>query len=303
MAKKKSRSGSRRRVKGERFAWAHASGFRASLMLAGGVIGLGAVSWGAAIVHARAGDILKADPVGVEMVWPTLGAAEQTWLGEGIREQIVARVDAQLVGRVLDAAALEAVGEMLASSGWFDGPPQVSRAGASTIRVAGRWREPACAVRAEGRDYPLDWQGRPFPIEYAEGESGLRVLVGVGAGVPLDGTGTLDVLDPWPGEDMEAGLGLLGPLLREPFASQVAGVDVSRYFSHGELSIVTDRGTRVVWGGRFELFVPGEATTEQKLGRLRAAAANPLYSNRIDSGAARLDISGEHLILDRTGTP
>ncbi len=303
MAKKKSRSKARRGAQRERFAWARSAGFRVSVMLAGAAVGLGAVGWGAATVHARAGEILSAEPITVEVVWPTLGDAEQTWLGEGIREQIVARVDAQLVGRVLDASALEAVGEMLAASGWFDGAPEVSRSGDSTIRVVGRWREPACAVRAGGRDYPLDWKGRPFPIEYAEGESGLRVLVGVGAGVPLDGVGALNVLDVWPGEDVEAGLGLLGPLLGEPFAAQVAGVDVSRYFSHGELSIVTDRDTRVVWGGRFGEFVPGEATTEQKIGRLRAAAANPLYARRIDSGAERLDISGEHLILDRTGTP
>ncbi|MFG0241458.1 MAG: hypothetical protein ACF8R9_01600 [Phycisphaerales bacterium JB054] len=303
MAKKKSKAKSRRAAKPDRMAWAASPGLRLGAVVVGALVGLGAAGWGAATVHARAGEILASEPTTVEIEWPTLGGADQTWLGEGLREQIVEQIDTQLVGRSLDAGALASVGEMLAASGWFDTEPRVARTGDSTIRVSGVWREPACAVRVNGRDYPLDWRGRPFPIEYEAGTSGLRVLVGVRAQVPLDAVGTLDVINPWPGEDVEAGLGLLAPLLREPFAGQVAGVDVAEYFTLGRLSIVTDRDSRVIWGGRFGEFVPGEATTKQKMERLRAAASNPMYERRIDSGAQRLDISGEHLILDRTGTP
>lgn len=267
------------------------------------IAGLAAVAWGATLVHTRAGDILAAEPTAVTIQWPRLPGADHTWLSDGLRERITASVHRQLQGRPLDAAALAAVGETLAASGWFDGQPTVARTGDAEISVTGRWREPACAVRTGGREYPLDWQGRPLPVDYPLGASRLRVIVGVQADVPRDAHGARTVLQPWPGEDLAAALELLEPLLREPFAHQVMGVDVSAYFTHGRLAIVTDRDSRVIWGGRFGQFVPGEATTEQKLSRLRAAAANPLYQNRIDSGAQRLDISGEHLILDRTGTP
>lgn len=308
MAKKKSKQTKSRRApkraaSQDRFEWARSPGFRFGAMLVASIVGIGAAGWGAAAVHARAGEILTAEPATVQIDWPTLGGAEQTWLGQGLQHQIVSQVEAELAGRPLDASALAAVGKLLAASGWFDAEPRVSRAGDSTIRITGTWREPACAVRLGGRDYPLDWRGRPFPIDYESGAAGLRVLVGVTAGVPQTARGARNVLDPWPGEDVEAGLELLAPLLQEPFAGQVAGVDVSAYYSQGQLAIVTDRDTRVIWGARFGEFTPGEATTEVKLARLRAAAANPLYQNRIDSGAKRLDLSGEHLILDRTSTP
>lgn len=301
MAKKKRKSGSRGRSPG--YSLAETGGLRLGLAIAGAVVGLGAAAWGAAAVHSRAGEVLSERETTVKIVWPTLGADGQTWLGDGLRTQITARVESLLGDRPLDASAMAAVGKDLAQSGWFDAEPRVLRDGASAIRIEGVWREPACAVRAAGRDYPVDWQGRPFPIDYPAGASGLRVLVGVGAAVPLDAVGMLRVIGPWPGEDVQAGLGLLGPLLSEPFAGQVAGVDVSGYFTSGALAIVTERDTRVVWGGRFGEFVPGEATTEKKLDRLRRMIQDPQFQQRIDGGTDRLDVSGEHLILDRTGSP
>lgn len=283
-------------------AWMQSFSFRAAGAMLLTLAGLGGAGWGVAAVHARATDILAAQPASVEIEWPLLPGAQETWMGEHLREQIAAMVDAQLTGRALDARALADVGEMLAASGWFDGAPSVRRTGDASIGVRGVWREPACVLRSGVRDYALDWEGRPFPIDYPAGGSGMRVILGASSGVPLSG-GVLDVLNPWPGDDVSAALELLAPLLAEPFAPQVAGIDVSAYYTTGQLAIVTDRDTRVVWGGRFGEFIPGEATTEQKLARLRSASGNPMLENRIDSGAARLDISGEHLILDRTRQP
>ncbi len=283
-------------------AWLEGFSFRAAGAMTLALAGLGAAGWGGAVVHARAGDILAAQATTIEIAWPTLPGAETTWMGESLQAQITAMVDAQLTGRALDARALAGVGEMLTASGWFDTRPTVRRTGDGSIGITGRWREPACVLRSGVRDYALDWRGRPFPIDYPAGSSGLRVILGAASNPPLQ-AGTLDVLHPWPGDDVAAGLELLAPLLGESFAAQVAGVDISGYYNQGQLAIVTDRDTRVVWGGRFGEFIPGEASTEEKLGRLRNAAANPLYGNRIDAGAVRFDISGEYLILDRMDKP
>jgi hypothetical protein len=292
-----------RKKKASRPGWIECFSFRAAGLMALALAGLAATGWGVAAVHARADGILSSQPITIEFEWPKVADAEQTWMGEALCGQIAAMVEAQLADRPLDAAALADVGEMLQASGWFDSVPVVSRTGDASIGVGGVWREPACVVRSSDRDFALDWQGRPFPIDYPAGSSGMRVILGSASNPPVNVSGKLNVIDPWPGEDVASGLGLLGPLLLEPFATQVAGVDVSGYFTQGQLAIVTDRDTRVVWGGRFGEFIPGEATTEQKLDRLRAAVHNPLFESRIDSGASRLDISGEHLILDRTRQP
>lgn len=283
-------------------AWFEGFGVRAVWTIAIAAAGLGAVGWGVSVVHARASEILAAEERTIEIEWPTLPGGEGTWLGPSLRDRITAMVDARLAGRALDAGAIADVGQMLAASGWFDGRPTVRRTGDGSIGIGGVWREPACVVRSGARDYVIDWKGRPLPIDYPAGEAGMPVIVGASAEVPVSG-GVLDVLEPWPGEDVAAALGLLGPLLGEPFAGQVAGIDVSGFYSLGKLAIVTDRDTRVVWGGPFGEFVPGEADTDKKLSRLRNAAANSLYDYRIDSGMDRLDISGEHLIVDRTGQP
>ncbi len=297
------RKARKKKTKRARPDWLEHFSFRAAGMAALTMTLLGTTGWGIAVVHARSGAILAQHPTTTEFVWPSLPDAEQTWMGEALRDQIESMVEARLAGQSLDAKALASVGEMLEASGWFDSTPRIARTGDASISIGGAWREPACVLRSGKRDYALDWLGRPFPIDYPAGTSGMRVIIGAASNPPVSDVGVLNVMAPWPGDDVAAGLELLAPLLSEPYAAQVAGVDVSGYFTQGQLAIVTDRDTRVIWGGRYGEFIPGEATTEQKLGRLRSAAINPLFDSRIDSGADRLDISGEHLILDRTRQP
>ena len=288
----------------QRPQWLEGFDFRGAGVFALVLAGLGATLYGIAAVHARASDLLADKPATAEIVWPRLPGAQETWLGETLREQIVARVEAQLAGTALDAVALARVGESLAASGWFDKAPRVERTSDGVIRVRGVWRQPACAVRAGACDYAVDWRGRPFPVDYPAGASGLRVILGASGGPPLGRTGELDVMNAWPGDDVAAGLGLLAPLLREPFAGQVAGVDVAGYFAQGQLAIVTDKGSRVVWGGRFGEFIPGEASSDDKLARLRSLAGNVQFGNRIDMGQKRLEIFDErYFALDLTGPP
>ncbi|MBK7404869.1 MAG: hypothetical protein IPJ41_09610 [Phycisphaerales bacterium] len=257
------------------------------------LIGVSALGYGSVVVHARATEILAAEPIRVVIEWPTQPGSDQTWLDEGLRDQITSRVEAQLTGRRLDATLMDQLGNALASSGWFDGAPRLDRTADDVVRVRGQWRAPACALRSGPRDYALDWKGRPFPVDYPAGASGLRVILGAASPVPLSPSGNLDVLDPWPGDDVAAALGLLAPLLREGFASQIMGIDVSDYLSRGKLSIVTDTGSQVVWGGRYGEYIPGEASSEAKIARLRSLASNPQFHHRIDVGQNRIEIFDE----------
>ncbi len=287
-----------------RTEWASSFSLRAAGAMALALGAVGAAGYGVAAVHARASDLLAREELVVEVVWPRNPGSAETWLGEGLQEQIRAGVEAQLAGQAIGAGSLSRVGETLAQSGWFDRHPRVERTADGTVRITGVWRQPACAIRSGVRDYALDWQGRPFPIDYPAGASGLRTIVGGSGPAPLGPGGELDVMNPWPGDDVAAALALLAPLLREPFAPQVAGIDVSAYLSHGQLAIVTDKGSRVVWGGRFGEFIPGEASSEDKLARLRSLAGNAQFGNRIDMGRPRLEIFDEKFFtLDLTGLP
>lgn len=259
---------------------------------------------GAGSVHGRARQILARAPVGVAVDWPVAPGQKETWLAPTFRERITGDIEALLAGRPLDHAALARVGAALERGGWFVSRPSVRRDGDGVVRVLGEWRTPTCVIRHEGRDYASDWTGRLLPVVYVEGVTSMRFVEGVSSGPATDAHGEIDYAQPWPGDDVQAGLTLLRPLCRESFAPQVRGVNVGQFYRLSRMSIVTDRGTEVVWGGRYEEFIPGEASTEEKLARLRHLASRTDVAGRIDAGLERLELFDEHgLVIDLTRRP
>lgn len=295
--------------------WISSLGLRSWAMVLLACAALAGGLWSVRQVHRRAQALLASNSITVQIAWPRIpkdeaivptsaaqgkvaltsqqAASEVTWIGPSLQEQIASGIRSVLDGRVLDAQALAQVGSYLTASGWFDGMPVIVRTRDDAIRISGPWRRPACVVRSGGTDYVIDWQGRMLPIAYEQETSGLPALLGVASQKPVDEAGRVDYLAVWPGEDVQVGLGLLGPLLTEPFASQVAGVDVHRYFDEGTLSIITDHGTEIVWGGPFGEFVPGEASSDEKLARLRQMQQNAQFGHRIDLGQTKLEIFDE----------
>lgn len=300
MARGKKKPGKKPRASGGELG-ARARVF-AGVVLAAGA--LGASGWGVATVHDRAGELLAAETVQLDVRWPRRTPEEESWIGPEFRSRIVSDIESHLSGRVIDAVSLSDLGEVLQASGWFEGAPRLRRTADDAVSVDGVWRRPACVLRFGDRDRVIDWSGRPLPVDYAPGGSNLRVIVGAASEPGRTADGRLDMGAAWPGEDVAAGLELLAPLLQEGFASQIAGVDVGGYYTQGQLVILTDEGTRIVWGGRFGEFIPGEAPSDEKLARLRQNAANPQFSHRIDMGQRRIEIFDErYYLLDLTGQP
>jgi len=86
---------------------------------------------------------------------------------------------------------------------------------------------------------------------------------------------------------VQAGLALLDLLRSLPGAEQIAGVDVGDY-AHGRmLTLVTQAGNRILWGGPVDEFNPGQATPAVKLARLAEVYRE---FGRIDAGRAVLDV-------------
>ncbi|GIK18875.1 MAG: hypothetical protein DYG93_01690 [Leptolyngbya sp. PLA2] len=252
-------------------------------------------------VWTHAGETLEA-PVSVEIVWPLTPDSTpdqpKTWLSAYFRDRLLATAHARAAESPdpVRGDAVARVGRAMEASGWFDGAPRVVRRGDGTIVVSGSWRTPACVVRHNGRDHLVDWRSRPMPATYDAGASGLRIIHGASSPPPRNAKGTLNYAEAWPGDDIRVGVETLRLLLAQPYANQVAGVDVRDYFVTRRIDIVTDKGTRVVWGGPPGEFIPGEASTKAKLDRLAYFASLAERGRRIDLGQQRLEIYNEDAV-------
>jgi len=276
------------------------------------VLGSAAVAWGfvagTRALERRAGELLATNEQNIEIVWPTLTAPPEgeraertTWLPSKFREELLRTAHeaaAQHPG-AFDAMRPRAVGEALYATGWFASPPSVSTVEGGAIRVEGEWRLPAAAVRSAGLDYLVSWDRRRLPHEYPVGQSGQRVIVGVQYAPPSD-DGKRDCWTVWPGEDLEAGLVLLRTLRADSAVyADIADIDVSDFAQTGSLTIVTQRGSRVVWGGRPDAFQPGEISAEDKMDRLRTLKQR--YGS-IDAGQRDIEIAWDRpLVIDSPG--
>ncbi len=273
------------------------------------LLGMGCVGGTAALalllltqrVWTHAGEALET-PVSVEIVWPLTPDSTpdqpKTWLSAYFRDRLLATAHARAAESPdpVRGDAVARVGRAMEASGWFDGTPRVERRGDGVIVVSGSWRTPACVVRHGGRDHLIDWRSRPMPASYDAGASGLRVIHGAASPPPRDPAGALHYAEPWPGDDVRAGVETLRLLLAQPYAAQVAGVDVGDYFVTRRIDIVTDKSTRVVWGGPPGEFIPGEASTKAKLDRLAYFSSLAERGRRIDLAQQRLEIYNEDAV-------
>ena len=264
----------------------------AAITLMGGGLVAGLLLGTDALEHRAAVALDRGEPE-VTIVWPVAAGGEGTWMPRASTEQLMA-VAKEAAGSSLDALGAEQVQRIataMAESGWFVGTPRVARRAGGEIVVDGTWRIPAANVRHQGSEYLISWDGSPMPPGVQAG----KWIFDPALGPPRDGGGERDYVQPWAGEDVAASLELLGRLASEPWASQVRGVDASEYASKGTLVIVTDRETRVVWGGRPSKPSMGEVSTAQKMAHLRQLVKD---TKRIDATYPLIYVNQERLLFD-----
>lgn len=213
-----------------------------------------------------------------------------TWLDRDSREEIERIVRLLATADPFDIDSLRAVHEGLMSTGWFAEPVSVRRTSHGRVEVEGVWRIPVAAVRTETGDRLVTRSGRLLSPQYLPDRSGLKVVLGVTGSHPALG-------EAWPIGDVQAGLELLEFLRTMPGYEQVYGVDVGDFVGTGSLTVVTNTGTRVLWGGRLGEFHPGQAPDDAK--RLRLAELFVRYG-RLDAGQAMIDLrleDGPYVVL------
>lgn len=224
-------------------------------------------------------------PLRVAFDWPALPTdPKRTWMDDDSRRDIEAVAISWLEHDPDALSSLGAAHSALMQTGWFAGDCTLTREPAGVIRVSGRWRIPAAVIRADGRDRLVAASGERLPVAYPIDASGRKVILGLEQ-APLPSLG-----DRWVSAGaVRAALDLLRYVADTPGNHQIHAVDISAYTgSRHELVLVTDRGTRILWGGPIGAFTPGQAKDDEKRSRLGSVFAR---YGRIDAGSAYIDIS------------
>lgn len=273
-----------RQARNRRFAAASLVGVAGVAAFFGARVGLEAL-------NRRAVDTLTPGNPIVTVAWPR-DAQGQVWLPSVERERLgKLMTGAAAGGRALSPEPLAQIGRALDETGWFEGTPTVRWTADGQIQAEGRWRPPAAAVRIGPREHLIGYDARLLPLDYPTGESNQIFLLHPAQPEPAVG-------DAWQGEDVRAALDLVVLLQREGLLGQVAGVDLGEGRESGRLAIITDRGSRVLWGGGPEHLRPGEQPTSIKLKRLHGLIER---TGRLDADADLVDLRGPQILLERAG--
>lgn len=279
-----------------------------------------AVVWVGMVVTALVGagplqgkvSTLRAAPVTPKIEYPPIAGStdpQATWLPASERRRLEHLVVQTVSTDVFDRQSLENLRIALEASGWFASGVEVQRFAENVVRVRGVWRTPFAAVRVGDRDHLVSASGELLPLSYGAGGAGgaLPAILNPQFGPPENEARGFAYGKRWRGGDVAASIALLAELRRAFGAtprimSQVAAIDAGDFRSRGRLSIITDTGTRVVWGSAPGEERPGEAKASEKIARLVDLTGRPGSNGRIDAGAMQISIFGPHVYIDVPGT-
>jgi len=255
------------------------------------------VLFGTKALERRAAAALDKGTVQLDIAWPAAAGGSGTWMPRSCSESLesLALDAAGPSSDLLDADQLDRIATALSQSGWFARLPLVTRQPGGVIQVSGEWRIPAANVRFQNENYLISWDGNPMP----PGVQASNWIFDPAIGPPRDNAGERDYHRPWAGEDIAASLELLAKIGSEPWVKQVQGIDASQYSSKGQLVLVTDQNTKVVWGGRPSKPALGEVSTAQKLEHLRQLVRD---TKRIDASYPMIYVNQERLLFDLSAT-
>lgn len=178
-----------------------------------------------------------------------------------------------------------AMAQRLERVGWVAAVRHVRRHSDGHFAVSCRYRVPVAMVAYRGDYYLVDDEGVRLPGVY-RADASWQMVEGIAAKPPEPGKR-------WEGADLTAALRLLKAVREEPFAHQLAAIDMENFkgrvntrVCHLVLRTHQENG-RIRWGSAPGLEIE-ENTVKQKLAILRE---NFLKTGRADAGHPMIDIS------------
>ena len=269
---------------------------------------------GAAILKGELADRARArratEPIEIVVYWPaddgeTLDT-DETWVPQDQQRELLALILAELQNArdSLSIDGLRAAGDALERSGWFESTPTLRRRPDGSVELHGFWRVPRAWIRSGGVDYLIDTHGRLMPLMYgSDRPSPARTpVINPGTQPPKTQLNRPDFDRKWASSTVWSAIELLDLLRAQPYWSQVAAVDAGGLGVATNLTIVTDRQTRITWGAGPNGFHPGERPMREKLFHLSRFYAEDEFGQHIDAGMGGYDLRSGYIVLDRAMT-
>lgn len=278
-AKKKQKSDSAIRAfianTGEWFRWTMATALAEhTWRVVGGVALVGVVTaW--AVARGPLMDKVgtrEADPVRIAFDWPATESGD-VWLPPAVRADLERIAHATVSMNPFDRESLERTALELEKTGWLSNVTSVRRLTGGEVRISGAWRAHAAVVVKDSRRYLVG-----TGAELLKGPAGMDIsrmytITEPRAQVPTRRDGTVAYGMPWLGA-VDESIALLRAVDGLPGSARIAGVDLTSFARDGRLVLVTDGGSRIVWGSAIGDESPGEAASEQKIANLKRILAN-----------------------------
>ena len=257
------------------------------------VLGLAGVfvsaGMGIKALDQRAAVLITSENPQIQINWGQ-GASGHTWMPIQERDRIERLVAASITNtKPLSWQPLMSASKALASTGWVNDEPTARWTDEGMIIIDANWRVPAAAVRKGNRDFIIDYDANVLPLDYPHGRSNQFVIQN--PALPNPGAG-----NQWDEPEIRDALNLLLELQKNNLHQQVVGIDLGANRDHGILHIITDRDSRIIFGGGPNRSRPAEMPTSVKIERLSSIFSN---TARIDAGVMLLDVRGQDITMQR----
>lgn len=212
------------------------------LVIGGAVVGwmLGVPKLKAAIAEEAA----ALPPQPIEVVFLDAPA----WVAGELRDELAWAVRDQLGSDPFDRADLVEARSALLQVGCFEEVVQVQRTADNRIEVRAVYLDPYAVVHDKGEKWLIDPLGRLLPPWFQLND---RVEFIAITGTRYDPPARPGLQ--WEGGDVTAALKILRLLDHQPWRSQIVEIDVTGYTDGQPLRLITDQGSRIIWGS-----APGE---------------------------------------------
>lgn len=165
------------------------------------------------------------------------------WFRGDLQSGLVRTIEPLLTHDPFARESLVNIREALLDMGWFEEITQVRRTKNDRITIHAVYVEPFAVVRDREGDHLVDRQGRLLPRTFRAGQANSFMAV-VGSNFARPARPSMV----WEGADVAAGLALIAIVEAQPWHAQVVAIDVTDQLRGRPIRLITDRGSRIVWG-------------------------------------------------------
>jgi hypothetical protein len=214
------------------------------------------------------------------------------WAGPSIVDHLGNLALAHLEGTTLSRPALASAHHALLNSGFFESVQQVRRTGMDQVTIEAVLVAPLAQIQDRHGTAMIDANGHLMPRGCGvSGDIHMVTIVNPRYSRPARPR------EVWSGGDLAAAIGVLGQIADAPWIDQVKDIDLSRYAASGNLVLITDNGSRIVWGS-----APGNEKAMESLLDRKIKRLDHLHrtSGRIDQyHSGEIDITDASVVVKR----